>query len=195
MLKKFKRVKRVNHKGTKELETNRPKLRRFKLDDAEEMFNNWASDEKVAKFLTWKEHESIDVTKKILDEWVSSYQNEEYYQWGIVIRETNELIGSIGVAGNKENKLMCEIGYCIGRNYWGNGYVAEALNRIIKFLFTEINYNRIEIVHAVENVNSGKVIRKCNLKFEGILRDRGLSNRLELIDLAMYSILRKEWKD
>ncbi len=192
--KNFGGVKKMNHKGTVMLETNRLRLRRFELDDAEAIFNNWASDEKVAQYLTWKAHENIAVTKKVLSEWGNSYQNKEYYRWGIVVKETNELIGSIGVEGNKENRLICEIGFYIGREYLGKGYVAEALNRIIEFLFTETKCNRIEIVHDVANVNSGKVIRKCNFKFEGILRDRGLSNELELIDLAMYSLLKREWR-
>ncbi|MDD4298522.1 MAG: GNAT family N-acetyltransferase [Bacilli bacterium] len=143
--------------------------------------------------MSWKAHENIEITKEVLKEWVNSYVNKDYYQWGIVVKQTNELIGSIGIVGNIENRLICEMGYCIEKNYWGNGYVVEAFNRIIEFLFTETNCNRIEAVHDVDNVNSGKVIIKCNLEFEGVLRDRGLNNDLKLIDLAMYFLLKRDY--
>lgn len=184
----------MNHKGTIELETERLILRKFKIEDAESMFNNWASDEEVTKYLTWKPHKTVEVTKSLLTEWVSSYINLDFYQWGIVIKETNELIGSIGVVGNKENRLMCEIGYCIGKSFWGKGYVAEAFTRIIDFLFTETNCNRIEAVHDIDNPNSGKVMLKCGLTLEGVLRQRGLNNDGEIIDLPMYSLLKKDYK-
>lgn len=185
----------MNHKGTVELETERLVLRKFKLEDAKEMFNNWASDEEVTKHLTWEAHKNIKITKLVLSEWVESYSNLDFYQWGIVIKDTNELIGSIGVVGHKENRLICEIGYCIGKPYWGKGYVAEAFKRIIDFLFNEVNCNRIEAVHDIDNPNSGKVMQKCNLTFEGILRQRGLNKNSELIDLSMYSLLKKDYNE
>ena len=105
----------MNHKGTVELETERLVLRKFKLEDAKEMFNNWASDEEVTKYLTWEAHKNIKITKSVLSEWVESYSNLDFYQWGIVIKDTNELIGSIGVVGHKENRLICDSFAFFGR--------------------------------------------------------------------------------
>lgn len=183
----------VVHKGTVKLKTKRLILRKLEISDAKEMFNNWASDEDVTKYLTWKAHKNIEDTKEILNDWAKSYSKQDFYQWGIVLKETKELIGTIGVVDNKENRLISVIGYAIGKKFWGNGYVTEALNEVIDFLFTETNVNRIEAVHDVENTASGKVLLKCNLKFEGILRDRGLNNDAALIDLAIYSIIRQDF--
>ena len=87
----------MNHLGTTQLQTNRLLLRRLSLDDAASMFNNWASDPCVTKHLTWPTHKNIDVTITILKEWVDNYKYNNFYQWGIVLKESNELIGSISV--------------------------------------------------------------------------------------------------
>ena len=59
----------------KEIETKRLILRPFELDDAESMFNNWASDEEVTKYLTWNTHKSIEETKSVLAFWVNNTHN------------------------------------------------------------------------------------------------------------------------
>lgn len=72
--------------------------------------------------------------------------------------------------------------------------MTEALGAVIKFLFTNVNFNRIQLRHATENPASGKVMLKCGLKFEGILRQYGFKNNGERCDSAIYSILREEFK-
>lgn len=58
--------------GTRKMETERLVLRPFQVQDAQQMFENWASDEEVTRFLTWPTHESVQVTKQVLESWVSS---------------------------------------------------------------------------------------------------------------------------
>ena len=85
----------LNHKGTQTIETPRLILRKARMEDAEPMLRNWANDTEVTKFLTWPTHGNIEVTKKLLESWVGSYQRDDYYQWMIVLKEINEPIGSI----------------------------------------------------------------------------------------------------
>ncbi len=61
------------HCGTLSIETERLLLRRFSIDDAAAMYRNWASDSEVTEYLTWPAHTSIDVSKAVLEEWVSSF--------------------------------------------------------------------------------------------------------------------------
>lgn len=58
-----------------------------------------------------------------------------------------------------EYDSCAELAYCIGRNYWGRGIASEALKAVLKFGLTEVNLNRIEAYHAVENLSSGKVMQ------------------------------------
>ena len=63
----------MKHCGTQRIETDRLIVRRFSIDDAEAMYRHWASDSEVTKYLTWPAHTDVEVSKAILEEWVSSY--------------------------------------------------------------------------------------------------------------------------
>ena len=106
----------VTHKGTKTIITERLILRKFQVDDATNMFNNWASDENVTRFLTWKPHESVDATKQLLEGWVAAYNNEKTYNW--VIEYKGQAIGSISVVRLSDKCEYAELGYCLGYNFW-----------------------------------------------------------------------------
>ena len=183
----------MNHQGTKRIETNRLILRPFRMSDAEKMFANWASDPEVTRFLTWPTHTSVDVTRKVLDHWVSSYEKPDYYQWAICLKENDEPIGSMAVVDGDFRIGRAEIGYCISRNWWGKGITAEALHAAIDYLFGDVGMNRIEARHDVNNPNSGKVMQKCGMKMEGIFPDYGCNNQ-GVCDIAQYAILKKEWR-
>ena len=151
----------MNHCGTRELETERLILRRFTLDDAPFMHKNWASDPEVTKYLTWPCHESVEASRCVLESWMPCYENDNYYNWAIVLKELGEPIGSIAVVEQKEDTSMVHIGYCIGRKWWHQGITSEAFAAVIKYLFEEVGVNRLEARHNVNNPNSGRVMKKC----------------------------------
>lgn len=183
----------MKHCGTQKIETERLILRRFESSDYLSMYNNWASDPDVSTFLTWPTHTDADVSRDVINDWVSSYKNDNFYQWAIVLKnETDNPFGSISVVFTDENTLTFEIGYCIGKRYWRKGITSEALSAVIDFLFDNTDVNRIEAVHDVNNPNSGKVMKKCGMTFEGTHR-QGLRNNTGLCDVNYYSILRSEW--
>lgn len=70
----------MKHKGTKRIETENLILRKFELSDAKAMYENWASDSEVTKFLTWKLIDSIEVSKHVIKSWIDEYENENFYQ-------------------------------------------------------------------------------------------------------------------
>ena len=146
----------LTHMGTKKIYTNRLLLRKFNVFDAEEVFKNWSNDEEVTKYLTWNPHTNLNVTKDLLDSWVLNYKIPSTYNWGIELRDTCNIIGNIGVINFNEKNLSCEIGYCLSRKYWGKGIMSEALEEVINYLFSKVNFNRIEAKHHVDNIASGK---------------------------------------
>lgn len=156
----------MQHCGTKKLETQRLILRGFKENDSMDMFLNWANDAEVTKFLTWEPHQSVEETKQLLVNWIKSYSNLDYYQWGIVLKDENRLIGSISAVKIDEDLNTVEIGYCIGKKWWGKGITTEALKRVIEFFFDEVEADNIEARHYIENVNSGKVMKKAGMTYE-----------------------------
>ena len=174
--------------GTKTIETKRLILRQFRLSDAEGMYKNWAGDDEVTKFLTWPTHASIEVSRMVIETWVKGYADDRNYLWGIELKSTGEIVGSISVVALKENIEAVEIGYCIGRNYWNQGITSEAFAALIQFFFKEVGVNRIETRHDTLNPNSGKVMLKCGLKYEGT-RIKADRNNTGICDVAMYGIL------
>ena len=87
----------MNHKGTKQIETDMLLLRRFRIEDAEAMFRNWASDDRVTQYLSWPSHENVAATRRLLNDWISQYERLDYYNWAIELKEIHEPIGNISV--------------------------------------------------------------------------------------------------
>ena len=182
----------MTHKGTQTIETQRLVLRRAELTDAEAMFRNWASDPEVTKYLTWPPHQSVEVTEKLLKNWTAEYEKPEYYHWMIVLKGLEEPIGSLLVS-TVGRAQSAHIGYCIGKSWWHRGIMPEALRRVMRFLFEEVGYHRIESMHDPNNPNSGAVMRKCGMRYEGTHRSADRNNQ-GICDAAFYGILKEEWK-
>jgi len=183
----------LTHKGTQTINTDRLLLRRFKFDDDYNMFNNWANDSEVTKFLTWEPHNNIKNTKEIIKQWVNEYEHNNIYNWAIQSKEINEVIGGISIVQLDEINYSCEIGYCISRKYWGKGIMSESLKAVINYLFSEIEFNRIVAKHDTLNIASGKVMLKSGMVKEGTLRQVKLRDNKEFYDLAVYAILKGDW--
>lgn len=182
----------MQHKGTVVIETERLILRPFRVEDIEPAFRNWTSDDRVTEFLRWPTHQDVSVTECVFRDWIESYKDDSFYQWAIVLMEINEPIGGISVVDLDEKSNKVHIGYCIGYNWWNKGYTSEALSGIIPFFFDEVKVGRIESQHDPNNPNSGKVMRKCGLSYEGTLRKADWSNQ-GIVDLCMHGMLAEDY--
>gem|GEM_PF-98344 len=182
----------MNHKGTITLETKLLILRRLTINDAPSMLRNWASDDEVTKYLTWPTHTDVSVSEDIINSWLPLYDKPEYYHWTIILKELGEPIGTIGAVEQREDIKMMHIGYCIGRKWWNKGITSEALRELIRFFFEDVGVNRIESRHDPRNPNSGKVMIKCGLKYEGTMRQSDVNNQ-GICDAAYYVLLAEEY--
>lgn len=182
----------MKHIGTIALETKRLSLRRFTIEDAPAMFQNWASNPNVTKFLRWPPHEDVSITKMVLENWIAQYEQPSYYQWAIELKETKELIGNIGVVEQRDDIAMVHIGYCIGEPWWQQGIASEALQALIPFFMEAVNVLRIESMHDPRNSNSGKVMKHAGLRYEGTLRQRDINNQ-GIVDCVLYGMLASEY--
>ena len=179
------------HKGTPTIETLRLILRRAELADAQAMFRNWASDPEVTKFLTWPTYQSVESAYPVLNMWVKNYEQDDFYQWMIVPKELGQPIGSISVVNHRDDIAEAEIGYCIGTRWWHQGIMTEALGAVMDYLFDEVGMNRIEAKHDINNPNSGAVMKKCGMFYEGTARQSDRNNQ-GICDIATYGILRSD---
>ena len=161
----------MNHIGTKTIETERLILRQFTVEDSQAMFENWASDDEVTKYLTWPTHTSEEISKSILRDWVDSYKMPDTYNWAITLKSlNNQPIGNIAVVELREKAKAAQLGYCIGRNWWHQGIMSEALSAVKDFLF---------------------VMMKCGLKYEGTLRQADWNNQ-GICDCCIYGLIKAD---
>lgn len=143
------------------LETERLILRPLRLEDAPDVFE-WASDERVTKFMSYTTHKSIETTVG----WLESIDNESEtdYNFGFVEKESGKLIGS-GELDWSAEKSQWRFGYNLRFDRWHKGYATEAALAMVKFAREELNAERIGANYAVDNPNSGRVIMNCGLVF------------------------------
>lgn len=101
------------------------------------------------------------------------------------------LIGAISLTVDSQHELA-ELGYWIGKPYWGNGYGTEAARMLIQYGFTAMGLNRIEATYLPRNVASGRVLEKVGMQREGLMRQCIKdSDRFE--DRLQYAILKEDW--
>ena len=182
----------MKHCGTQKINTDRLILRRFRQEDADAMYENWASDSEVTKFLMWKTHSDREESHSIMQSWIPQYADNQYYHWAIVLKENgDEPIGAIAVGHINEEVSSMQISYCLGRKWWHQGIMSEALASVMDFLFDNVDVNRIEARHDPKNPNSGKVMQKCSMKYEGTLRCSDWNNQ-GICDASYYALLKDE---
>ncbi|WP_099203652.1 GNAT family N-acetyltransferase [Miniphocaeibacter massiliensis] len=182
----------LNHCGTKRIELDRLILRKFEHKDNQDMLDYWISDEKIQNMYAEPVYSSREEVKELLDKYNTSYKNNNYYRWAVIEKQSNICIGQISIYYVDSENHYCEIEYCIGSKFQGNGYCTEVVKTILKYSFENINLNRVQVSHKENNIASKKVIEKCGFVYEGTLRDYFYDNG-KYIDRLYYSILKNEW--
>ncbi len=173
----------------RELETARLRLRKVCVSDAQAIFENWASDDEVTKYITWNTHKSLEDTNRILGIWLKEYEQKPCYRYGIERKEDGVLMGMIDVVGFRHGNPV--IGYCSGRAYWNNGYMTEALRAVIDELFND-GYETIVIEAIRENIGSNRVIEKAGFTFVGI-EERPLSHfKPQIVTINSYLLHKRK---
>ncbi len=153
----------LRHCGTVPLSTPRLILRRFSAADTIPMFENWACDPDVTRYLTWRAHMTSRETRDVLEYWESQYRKPDFYEWAIVPRDYGRPVGSIGMSKVGRLRTVMELGYCIGKAWWGQGICAEAAGAVLNLMFERVGCTSIIAMHALPNENSGKVMEKCGM--------------------------------
>ena len=182
----------MKHCGTQTLETERLILRRFTVRDADAMYTNWASDPEVTRYLTWPAHAGVETSRAVLADWTAAYAQESCYQWAIVLKDrADEPIGSIGAVDVSDDIAAVQIGYCLGRRWWHQGIMSEALGAVMDFFFDAVGCNRVACRHDPRNPHSGMVMQKCGMKYEGTQRSADRNNQ-GICDTSWYALLKDE---
>ncbi len=183
----------MNHLGTVTLATDRLVLRRLTLDDAQQMFDNWAADPRVTRHLSWQTHPDVAESRAVLGMWLPHYDEPDFYQWGVALSDGGELIGTIDVVSAVEAAGLFHIGYCYGHRWWGQGLGTEALGAVVDLLIGRVGAHKVEAMHDPRNPASGRVMERVGMRREGIRRQCHRSS-LGICDGCYHGILAEEWR-
>jgi ribosomal-protein-alanine N-acetyltransferase len=149
------------------VETPRLHLRRPVPTDAERIFQTYAQDREVTRYVEWVPHASVETTRKFIalcqDRWINSVT----FPYVITRKEDRELLGMIEV---RLNAHRANLGYVLARAYWGNGFMPEALAALVKITLQPPTIYRIEATCDVENKASARALEKSGFLREGLLR-------------------------
>lgn len=146
------------------LETERLIMRPLTVQDAEEIFTNWTGDPEVAKFMRWDVHQNSGETRTWIEAEQLAIEEGLVYDWGGVLKETGELVGSGGLCFTEEYELF-ELGYNIMRKYWGMGLATEAARCIVKYSVQNLGIKKLYCCHAKDNPASGRVMEKAGFVY------------------------------
>jgi len=171
------------------IRTERLLLRKPRVDDAPVIFETYAQDPEVTRYLVWKPHQNIQETYQFLSALEQLWQAGKDFAYTISLKEDDSLIGMFGL---HPMKMKLEVGYALARPYWGKGYMTEALRIVIDWAFTQPNIFRVQAICDVENIASARVMEKAGMSREGLLRRYVLHPNLgdEPRDSFMYAIVR-----
>lgn len=172
------------------LETADLLLRKPRMKDAEDIYG-YASDPEVARFVLWEPHSSLSDTRAFVRELRRRIREGWPSSWVVVHRETGKVIGTIGLIWYSDENRSAELGYSFSRAFWDHGYATQALGAVIDECFRSLPVNRLEAQHDVRNPASGRVMQKCGMRQEGVLRSR-IMNKGEFVDVALWAVLRAD---
>lgn len=174
------------------LETPRLILRTVSMRDAQDIYD-YSRDPLVARHVLWDAHRSVADSRAYIRFLIRQYRSGLPSSYGIVLRETGRVIGTIGFMSYVEENSTVEVGYSIARQYWGRGLTAEALTALLGLSFDQMHLHRVEAQHELDNPASGRVMEKCGMRYEGTLRGR-IYNKGRFSDVALYAMLRDDWQ-
>ena len=175
------------------LETERLILRGLAVSDCFDMYE-YSRKPEVTEFLSWYPHEDLEYTKEYLKNLKSHYALGTFYDWAVVLKEENKMIGTCGFTNIYSQHDSAEIGYVLNPKYRGRGIAPEAALKVVDFGFNVLGLNRIEAKYIVGNSASKRVMEKLGMKFEGVARSSMLI-KSRYVDIGVCSILHNEFEN
>jgi RimJ/RimL family protein N-acetyltransferase len=156
----------------KKLIGKRINLRKVTLSDAESIHLN-AKDKDICMAVPLPMPYTLKSAQNYVKICQKKWKDRNETQFGIEDRETGEIIGMIGLMNIDFDLKKAEVGYWIGKKYWGTGLSKEALDLILKYAFSSLKLNRIYAKVFSKNIPSVKLLEKCSFQLEGRLRRDG----------------------
>lgn len=149
------------------LPTERLCLRPLREDDAAALYH-WCRDPLLGTNAGWKPHESLAESREVLRTVFLGWSDI----YAVTLRGDDALIGTVGLMDDpkRQNPAAKMLGYWLGRDHWGKGYIPEAVRALVKDVFADGRAALISAYCYADNARSRRVLEKCGFVYEGRLR-------------------------
>lgn len=173
------------------LAASRTCLRWLTEDDVDALFAIFSHPE-VMRFWSTPPLEDLEGAEELLDYIHAHFRQRALFQWGVARRSDDLVIGTCTLFHFDAENGRAEVGFALGREHWGQGYIGEALRTLIDFSFGELGLYRLEADVDPRNAASIRTLERLGFQREGLLRERWRVNG-EVQDSYFYGLLRREW--
>ena len=169
--------------------TEHLRLRKPRMDDASVIFERYAQDPEVTRYLVWKPHKSIQETEQFLLACGQLWHTGKDFAYALTFKNDDSPIGMFGL---HPMNMKIEVGYALARPHWGKGYMTEILRAVIAWAFDQTDVYRVQAICDVENIASARVMEKSGMTREGLLRRYILHPNIsdEPRDAFIYAVVR-----
>ena len=149
------------------IETGRLVLRIPTTADAEAIFNSYAQDSEVTRYLIWRPHKNIQETEGFLTDCAVAWEGNVRFPYVMTLKQSGAIIGMIEI---RIDDFKADVGYVIARQHWGKGIATEALYSLVEWALRQASIYRVWALCDVDNPASGRVLEKVGMQREGLLR-------------------------
>ncbi len=173
------------------INTSRLSLRAISAADVDDFFAVYSNPE-VMRYWSTPPLADRAAASKLIEEIHEGFKSHKLLKWGIALRTNDRLIGSVTLFHPDFTHRRVEIGYALGRAFWGNGHMQETLKAVLNYAFEVLNFHRIEADVDPRNTASVRTLERLGFQREGYLRERWQVNG-EIQDAYFYGLLRPDW--
>ncbi|WP_333680316.1 GNAT family N-acetyltransferase [Dyella sp.] len=174
------------------IDTKRLRLRPLRQEDASAFFEVWSDPEAMRYFSFLPMQDREQAQARVADK-LQSLNDGSSVTCVIELAESGEVLGDCALFNGIVHSQRAEIGFCLRRKFWGNGYMVEAATALIEYGFKSIGLRRIEADVDPSNLSSIQLLERLGFKREGYLRERWIVGE-EVMDTALYGLLRSDWQ-
>jgi [ribosomal protein S5]-alanine N-acetyltransferase len=172
-------------------QTERLLIREIKDSDVDSLFRIF-SDPAVVRYWSSPAMQDREEAQQLYELIRECLAAQTLFQFGVQLHTSPEIIGTITLYNIDMQNRRAELGYALGSSWWKNGYMTEALHKMLSYCFKELNLNRIEADVDPRNEESIKSLERMKFQREGFLRQRWIVNE-EVQDALFYGLLREDF--
>lgn len=174
------------------IQTPRLMLRWISNEDVDALFGIFSNVE-VMRYWSTPPLADRDAAVALVNEIHDAFQRQVMLKWGVARQGDNVIIGTTTLYNLDFTNRRAEVGYALGREYWGQGYMQEALQALLSYCFETLSLRRLEADVDPRNKASIQTLERLGFQHEGYLRERW-EVAGEIQDALFYGLLRREWK-